>query len=52
MKIFDFQISTEIYVLSLSEPILDIFGMTSVCVRGCVEMFVSCITEKRLVVEF
>ncbi|KAK9507798.1 hypothetical protein O3M35_007572 [Rhynocoris fuscipes] len=35
MKIFDFQISTEISVLSLPEPILTIFGMTSVCVRGC-----------------
>ncbi|KAK9507444.1 hypothetical protein O3M35_007297 [Rhynocoris fuscipes] len=50
MKIFDFQISTEISVLSLPEPILTNFGMTSVCV--CARMFVSCITQKRLVVEY
>ncbi|KAK9501077.1 hypothetical protein O3M35_002191 [Rhynocoris fuscipes] len=46
MKIFDFQISTEISVLSLPEPILTIFGMTSVCVCADVRMFVSCITQK------
>ncbi|KAK9510165.1 hypothetical protein O3M35_005006 [Rhynocoris fuscipes] len=54
MKKFDFQISPEISVLSLPEPILTIFGMTSVCVCGCadVRMFVSCITQKRLIVEY
>ncbi|KAK9496800.1 hypothetical protein O3M35_012993 [Rhynocoris fuscipes] len=34
MKKFDFKISPEISVLSLPEPILTIFGMTSVCVCG------------------
>ncbi|KAK9509973.1 hypothetical protein O3M35_004852 [Rhynocoris fuscipes] len=38
MKIFDFQISTEISVLSLPEPILTIFGMTSVCVCACADV--------------
>ncbi|KAK9499873.1 hypothetical protein O3M35_002826 [Rhynocoris fuscipes] len=52
MKIFDFQISTEISVLSLPEPILTIFGMTSVCVCADVRMFVSCITQKRLIIEY
>ncbi|KAK9511168.1 hypothetical protein O3M35_005780 [Rhynocoris fuscipes] len=51
MKIFDFQISTEISVLSLPEPIFTIFGMTSVCVCVC-SMFVSCITQKRLIIEY
>ncbi|KAK9505013.1 hypothetical protein O3M35_009168 [Rhynocoris fuscipes] len=37
MKKFDFQISKEISVLSLPEPILTIFGMTSVCVCVCVD---------------
>ncbi|KAK9496544.1 hypothetical protein O3M35_013169 [Rhynocoris fuscipes] len=35
MKKFDFQISPEISVLSLPEPIFTIFGMTSVCVCVC-----------------
>ncbi|KAK9500044.1 hypothetical protein O3M35_001386 [Rhynocoris fuscipes] len=38
MKKFDFQISTEISVLSLPEPILTIFGLTSVCVCGCADV--------------
>ncbi|KAK9511133.1 hypothetical protein O3M35_005754 [Rhynocoris fuscipes] len=50
MKNFDFQISKEISVLSLPEPILTIFGMTFVCAD--VRLFVSCITQKRLVVEY
>ncbi|KAK9508961.1 hypothetical protein O3M35_006390 [Rhynocoris fuscipes] len=52
MKNFDFQISSEISVLSLPKLILTIFGMTSVCLCVCVKMFVSCITQKRLVVEY
>ncbi|KAK9509502.1 hypothetical protein O3M35_006807 [Rhynocoris fuscipes] len=48
MKNFDFQISTEISVLSLPEPILIIFGMTSVCVCVFVRMFVSRITQKTI----
>ncbi|KAK9496444.1 hypothetical protein O3M35_013283 [Rhynocoris fuscipes] len=38
MKIFDFHISTEISVLSLPEPILTIFGMTTVCVCVCADV--------------
>ncbi|KAK9504781.1 hypothetical protein O3M35_008969 [Rhynocoris fuscipes] len=38
MKKFDFQISKEISVLSLTEPILTNFGMTSVCVCVSVRM--------------
>ncbi|KAK9500064.1 hypothetical protein O3M35_001402 [Rhynocoris fuscipes] len=38
MKKFDFQISTEISVLSLPEPILTIFGMTSGCVCVCADV--------------
>ncbi|KAK9512760.1 hypothetical protein O3M35_001113 [Rhynocoris fuscipes] len=38
MKKFDFQISTKISVLRLPEPILTIFGKTSVCVRGCADV--------------
>ncbi|KAK9502618.1 hypothetical protein O3M35_011353 [Rhynocoris fuscipes] len=40
MKNFDIQISTEISFLSVHEPILIIFGLTSVCVcvRGCVHV--------------
>ncbi|KAK9498537.1 hypothetical protein O3M35_003148 [Rhynocoris fuscipes] len=38
MKIFDFQISMEISVLSLPEPILTIFGMMCVCVCVCVDV--------------
>ncbi|KAK9505887.1 hypothetical protein O3M35_009857 [Rhynocoris fuscipes] len=39
MKNFDFQISTEISVLSLlAETIFTIFGMTSVCV--CADVFI------------
>ncbi|KAK9507170.1 hypothetical protein O3M35_007082 [Rhynocoris fuscipes] len=38
MKNFDFQISKEISVLNLPEPILTIFSMTS-CVCVCVCMF-------------
>ncbi|KAK9499618.1 hypothetical protein O3M35_002631 [Rhynocoris fuscipes] len=54
MKIFDFQISTEISVLSLPENILTIFGMTSLCLYGCVDVriFISSITQKRLIVEY
>ncbi|KAK9511071.1 hypothetical protein O3M35_005709 [Rhynocoris fuscipes] len=52
MKNFDFQISTEIFVLSLTEPILTIFGMTSVMCVADVRMFVSCISQKRLVVKY
>ncbi|KAK9507296.1 hypothetical protein O3M35_007183 [Rhynocoris fuscipes] len=36
MKNFDFQISPEISALSLPEPILTIFGLTSACVCVCV----------------
>ncbi|KAK9508272.1 hypothetical protein O3M35_007969 [Rhynocoris fuscipes] len=52
MKKFDFLISPEISVLSLPEPVLIIFGMSSVCVCADVRMFVSCITQKRLIVEY
>ncbi|KAK9507149.1 hypothetical protein O3M35_007062 [Rhynocoris fuscipes] len=38
MKIFDFQISTEISVFSFLELILTIFGMTSVCVCVCADV--------------
>ncbi|KAK9504192.1 hypothetical protein O3M35_010578 [Rhynocoris fuscipes] len=38
MKNFDFQISTEISVLSLIEPILTNFGMISVCVCVCADV--------------
>ncbi|KAK9510806.1 hypothetical protein O3M35_005513 [Rhynocoris fuscipes] len=51
MKSFNFQISTEISVLCLSEPILTNFGITCVCVSD-VGMFVSYITQKRLAVEY
>ncbi|KAK9499623.1 hypothetical protein O3M35_002636 [Rhynocoris fuscipes] len=54
MKIFDFQISMEIPVLSLPESILTILtiDMTSVCVCADVRMIVSCITQNRLIVEY
>ncbi|KAK9505825.1 hypothetical protein O3M35_009800 [Rhynocoris fuscipes] len=38
MKIFDFQISTEISVLSFPEPILTILGMRSECECGCADV--------------
>ncbi|KAK9502749.1 hypothetical protein O3M35_011459 [Rhynocoris fuscipes] len=50
MKNFDFKISMEIFCLP--EPILTIFGITNMCVCGYKRMFVSCITQKRLVVEY
>ncbi|KAK9505717.1 hypothetical protein O3M35_009707 [Rhynocoris fuscipes] len=51
MKNLDCLISTEISVLSLPEPIFDYFRH-DVCVCVCVRMFVSSITQKRLVVEY
>ncbi|KAK9499171.1 hypothetical protein O3M35_003671 [Rhynocoris fuscipes] len=40
MKNFDFQISTGISVLSPPEPILTIFGMTSVSVCRCADVHI------------
>ncbi|KAK9503145.1 hypothetical protein O3M35_011773 [Rhynocoris fuscipes] len=50
MKNFEFEISTEISVLSFPEPILTVFGIVCVCVCVCADVRIP-ITQKRLVVK-
>ncbi|KAK9509375.1 hypothetical protein O3M35_006706 [Rhynocoris fuscipes] len=52
MKNFYFHISTEISPLNLTEPILTIFGMTSVCVCADVRILHNSKTIGRRILKF